>query len=271
MDATERHHFPGPVNIFREVRLPELALPAGYAALIDAFDLNVPLPLTLSATGSRHKVYEQDGWRICTPRHEPAATLDGHPVFALKYEGPDLAVLKKLFETVDPATLERVMAAKPSSSYMRRIWFLHEWLLNTKLDIPDAKSGTYAEVVDQELQWSIKGFASARHRVHNNLPGTRKFCPLARRTLELVRFVGMQLDEQAHAAIGKLSRYILARTAALLLHKDSKSSYVIEGESPAHDRIQRWGKQSERPENIRWMKPNFCDCKELSSGKTTVS
>ena len=217
-------------------------MPAGYAALIDAFDLHVPLPLTLSAIGPRHKVYERDGWRIYTPRHEPAATLDGHLVFALKYEGLDLSVLKKLFETVDPADMEKIITAKPNSSYMRRVWFLYEWLLNRKLDIPDAKSGTYAEVVDKKLQWSAKGAASTRHRVRNNLPGTRNFCPLVRRTEKLARFVDMKLDEQAHAVIGKLSRDILARTAAFLLLKDSKSSYVIEGETPAHDRIQRWAK-----------------------------
>ena len=33
----------------------------------------------------------------------------------------------------------------------------------------------------------------------------------------------------------------MARTAAFLLLKDSKSSYAIEGERPAQDRIQRWG------------------------------
>jgi hypothetical protein len=35
---------------------------------------------------------------------------------------------------------------------------------------------------------------------------------------------------------------LLARTAAFLLLKDSRSSYVIEGERPPQDRIQRWGR-----------------------------
>jgi len=37
-------------------------------------------------------------------------------------------------------------------------------------------------------------------------------------------------------------RHILARTAAFLLLKDSRSSYAIEGEHPPQDRIQRWGR-----------------------------
>ena len=55
------HQFSGPVTVFHERRLPEQATPAGYAALIHAYRLKVPIPLTLSATGSRHKVLERDG------------------------------------------------------------------------------------------------------------------------------------------------------------------------------------------------------------------
>lgn len=230
------------VSVFQESRLPEPALPVGYAALIDAYGLEVPLPRVLCAIGARHKVYEEGGWRIYTPRHEPKATLEGHLVFALKYEGLDLCVLKRLFETVDADALAALVRAKPASAYMRRLWFLYEWLLGEALDVPDAKAGTYADIVDPKLQWAVKGETSTRHRVRNNLPGTPAFCPLVFRTDALERFVGAQLDERARAVIGRISASVLARTAAFLLLKDSKSSYAIEGEAPPQDRIQRWGK-----------------------------
>ena len=219
-----------------------MALPVGYAALIGAYELQVPLPLTLCAIGARHKVYEKNGWRIYTPRHEPQATLEGHLVFALKYEGLDLTILKRLFEVVLPADLEAIIRAKPTSAYMRRIWFLYEWLLESELDLPDAETGTYADIVDRKQQWAVKGETSKRHRVRNNLPGPRSFCPLVRRTEKLEHFVEAKLDEQARAVVDKIPANILARTAAFLLLKDSKSSYAIEGESPPHNRIQRWGK-----------------------------
>lgn len=242
MGERQNHRFSGRVSVFQESRLPETAVPVGYAALIEAFDLQVPLPLILCAIGARHKVYEQNDWRIYTPRHEPLATFEGHLVFALKYEGLNLALLKRLFEVIDPAELEEIIKAKPNSGYMRRIWFLYEWLLDRQLDIPDAKTGTYAKIVDPELQWAIKGTTSTRHRVRNNLPGSRDYCPLVRRTDTLNAFVASKLNEQAQEVIGKISKNILARTAAFLLLKDSKSSYAIEGESPPYDRIQRWGK-----------------------------
>ena len=234
--------FSGQVSTFQESRLPEPALPVGYAALIGAYGLRVPLPRTLCAIGPRHKVYERDGWRIYTPRHRPEASLEGHLVFALKYEGLDLCVLKHLFQAVDPADLQRMIQAKPVSAYMRRIWFLYEWLLQRELDLPAAKSGTYVDIVDNAHQWAIEGVTSTRHRIRNNLPGTREFCPLVFRTAALEDFVAARLDAQAREVVGRISSAVLARTAAFLLLKDSKSSYAIEGEAPPQDRIQRWGK-----------------------------
>ena len=101
------------MTVFQEKRLPEQATPAGYSALIDAYKLAVPLPRTLSAIGERHRIIEQDGWRIMTPRHAPHPTLEGHLTFALKYEGLDLAVLKRLFLATGPAAIETHCARKP--------------------------------------------------------------------------------------------------------------------------------------------------------------
>jgi hypothetical protein len=63
--------FSGSVSVFHDRRLPAAAVPAGYAALIDAYKLPVPVLRTLSAIGTRHRIIEQDGWRIYTPRHAP--------------------------------------------------------------------------------------------------------------------------------------------------------------------------------------------------------
>src|SRR6266498_1863435 len=143
METSNKKRFSGPVTVFHEKPLPERGTPAGYAALIDAYGLAVPLPRTLSAIGQHHKVKEQEGWRILTPRHAPSPDLEGHLTFALKYEGLDLAVLKRLFASVAPAEIEAIVRAKPTGSYSRRIWFLYEWLLGTRLDLPDAAKGTY--------------------------------------------------------------------------------------------------------------------------------
>ena len=70
---------------------------AGYAALIDAHNLRIPLPAFLSVIGKRHKRHIKGLWHIYTPRHRPEESLQGHLTFALKNEGIDLGVLKALF------------------------------------------------------------------------------------------------------------------------------------------------------------------------------
>ncbi len=230
------------VDIFRERRLPESAALAGYSALIEAFDLAVPLPLRLSAIGSRHRVVETNGWRLLTPRHAPEPSLDGHLTFALKHEGVDLGVLKGLFEVVAPSQLESIVRATPTGGYARRIWFLYEWLTGRRLDLPDADQGRYVPAVDPTMQFGCEGVNSQRHLVRDNLPGTPAFCPLVFRSDTLVEFAGRDLPERARAVVADVPADLLARTAAFLLLKDSRSSYAIEGERPPQNRIQRWGR-----------------------------
>jgi hypothetical protein len=240
MDRQNR--FSGPVTVFQERALPERATPAGYAALIHAYGLRVPLPRTLSAIGEHHRIRNDAGWRILTPRHAPTLNLEGHLTFALKYEGLDLAILKRLFASLAPADIEAIVHAKPTGSYARRIWFLYEWLVGRRLDLPDADKGTYEPVVDKEQQWAVPGENSSRHRVRNNLPGTPEFCPLVFRTKTLEEFAAMDLVHRARDVVANVPKDLLARTAAFLLLKDSRSSYAIEGERPPQDRIQRWGR-----------------------------
>jgi len=242
MARASQNRFSGPVTVFHDRRLPEVATPVGYAALIDAYRLAVPVPTTLSAIGTRHRLIEQQGWRIFGPRYAPDATIEGHLTFALKYEGLDLAVLKRLFLAVGAAEIERLVQAEPTGRYARRIWFLYEWLTGSRLDLPDADAGTYVTALDPSLQWDVPAVNSRRHRVKNNLPGTPEFCPLVFRTAKLEEFVALNLADRARAVVANVPRDLLARAAAFLLLKDSKSSYVIEGEHPPQDRIQRWGR-----------------------------
>lgn len=242
METAPGIRFSGPVKVFHDRRLPEPATPAGYGALIDAWRLDVPIPLTLAAISGQHKTVTRDGWRLLTPRHAPAATLEGHLTFALKYEGLDLAVLKRLFLATGPGPIAALVQSKPSGSYARRIWFLYEWLTGSRLDLPDLKRVAYVDAVDSELQYAAGGTDSPRHRVRDNLPGTPAFCPLVFRTAALEAFVAANLADSARAIAAEVPADLLARTAAFLLLKDSRASYVIEGENPPQDRIQRWGR-----------------------------
>ena len=148
MPRRKHPYFSGPVAVLHERRLPEVATPVGYAALIDAYHLQAPVPLTLAAVGEHHKLFDADGWRLFTPRHAPAATLDGHVTFALKYEGLDLVVLKRLFVATGPNPIADWLRDQPTGRYARRIWFLYESLTGRRLNLPNVTQGNYVNLLD---------------------------------------------------------------------------------------------------------------------------
>jgi hypothetical protein len=114
--------------------------------------------------------------------------------------------------------------------------------MKTKLDIPDATTGNFVDLLDRRLQYDAPPEISKRHRVRNNLPGNAEFCPLIRRTQKLESFISLNLSEKLKDSLEKLPKDVLIRASSFLLLKDSKASYAIEGESPALNRALRWGR-----------------------------
>lgn len=230
------------VTVFHERITPEQGVLVGYGALIDAFALKVPIPDRLSLISKRTRHYDTQEWAVFTPRHSPKDDLFGHLTFALKYEGLELNVLKSLFLTIDEKEIKKIINNEPTGQYSRRIWFLYEWLLNKKLDIQDLKIGNFVDLINSKLQYPGPSEKSKRHRVINDLPGVRNFCPLIRRTKKLDQFLMLDLSKKLETSLSKIQRNVLMRASAFLLLKDSKASYAIEGETPPQNRTQRWGR-----------------------------
>ena len=235
-------NFSHTVSVFHDRRLPEKeAYLAGYAALIQTYSLQAPIPDILSAISTKHKKYQQNHWMIFTPRHAPDNTLYGHLVFALKYEGVNLSVLKALFDVIDKNDVIQIVNQEPTGSYSRKIWFLYEWLQDTTLDLEDAAKGNVVDALDPALQYPGPSRLSKRHRIHNNLPGVPAFCPTIRKTEKLDKFINMSLGEKARQTLGSIHNDVLMRAAAFMLLKDSKASFAIERETPLQTRAERWG------------------------------
>jgi Fic family protein len=230
-------------ELFHGRRLPEPEMTlAGYAALIHAYDLKVPLPDICAAISPKHKRYNRDGWAVFTPRHKPSDTIADHLNFALRHEPLDLAVLSAFFQTIKSQQIEKIVRAEPTGKHSRRLWFLYEWLTDKKLNLPDTEVTNFVDALDPDIQYPGPPTPSKRHRVRNNLPGVRNFCPLIRRTKTLDNLISQNLDEKVRQTLGEIHPDVLARAAAFLLLKDSKASYAIEGERPPHNRAERWGR-----------------------------
>jgi len=230
------------VNDFRGRPLPEPGALAGYAALMDRYGLQLPSPPRLAAIANRHHPVSTREWLMLTPRHQPEPTLSGDLVFALKWEGVDLGVLATLFKVAPAADITAIVRATPTGAFARRIWYLYEWLTGVELDVPDPGKIRLTATVDENLQFALpKGVASTRHKVLDNLPGTRAFCPMVRRTPALGSVSTKGLDARAREVVGRTRPDLVARAAAFLLLDDSKSSFAIEGERPSSARAARWG------------------------------
>ncbi|MDC7244479.1 MAG: Fic family protein [Sphaerochaetaceae bacterium] len=234
-------HFSGPVTVFHGISLPQKATPAGYAAIIDAYNLSAPFPLLKMAIGMKHTIIKGDSWHLLTPRYQPENTLKGHIEFALKYEGIDLCILKKLFETIKKEEIEKIVLETVTGIYTRRIWFLYEWLTGSLLEIPDLTRGNYIKILDPQRYICVTGENSQRHRVVNNLPGTQEFCPLVKRSPIINEYLAKNLKGMALEVAARLPKDVISRAAAFLLLKDSRASFAIEKEASVHDRIERWG------------------------------
>ncbi len=236
------NHFSHLITVFHGKRVPEEGYLVGYGSLIEFYDLQVPLPDRLALISKKHKRYETDEWIVLTPRYMPEANLMGALTFALKYEGIDLDVLHKLFGKIDPEEITALVSSGPTGQYSRKIWFLYEWLMDSRIEIPDLTVGNYVDLADPNLQYTAESIPSKRHRIRNNLPGVKEFCPMIRKTPVLAELARKDLSQRIKNVIGKIHPDVMARTASFLLLKDSKASYAIEGERPPQNRAQRWGR-----------------------------
>jgi len=232
----------GPFSVFRGRRLPVEAYLAGYARAIADYRLRVPLHHEMAAISPKNIRRKENGWAIYPIALMPADTIIDHLVFALKYEGIQLLTLKKMFERIDKQALEDAARDKPTSSYIRRLCYLFEWLTDIRLDVPDVAAGAYTDLVDSNRQYVARGALNEkRFRVRNNLPGTKLFCPMVYRTHKIDEYIGKDLSKKAREIVESAPAELIARAAAFLLLSDSKASFAIEGEDPANDRLARWG------------------------------
>lgn len=240
------NHFSRKVTAFHGRPLPEEGMLAGYALLLQEIEQHkgklLPLPKQLAIVTNKHQRYNTQQWQVFTKRHKPNDDLVSHIIFALKYEGIDLLILKMTFQYIGKKAIAEIVTNEPTGQYSRKIWFLYEWLLGIKLDIADLKTGTYVEIVNPTLQFPGPITNSTRHRIKNNLPGTPEFCPLIRKTEKLERFISAEFQKTIGKGLSGSDKELVRRTAAFLLLKDSKASFAIEGEFPPNMRARNWGK-----------------------------
>jgi len=243
-------HFSSSAPIFHGEVKPIQGWVVGYVAIIEKLNLQIPYPSVKAMVSEKNQKFETETWKVFPFKYLPednkknskVEALYNHLVFALKYEGVNLLVFAKLNEFLSTKEIFELVNIEPLGQYSRRIWFLIEWVSGKQIK---GKSGitkkSYVTVVDEKLQFAIKGIKSSRHLVINNLPGTNQFCALISRTKKLENHLSSNYVDVNKKLLTGIRKDIIQRASAFLLLKDSKASFTIEGESPKSKRAARWG------------------------------
>jgi hypothetical protein len=230
------------ITVFNGITTPEPGKLVGYGAIIDAMQLQLPMPHAVAIISKKHKQYSTEKWLVYTPRHQPKETLFHQLVFALKYEGVNLLFFKTLFQKFSEEEVMSLLQIEPTGQYSRKIWFLYEWLLQTELPIADLAIKNYVPLLEEKVQYSVTGIKSSRHKITNNLPGTVDFCPLIFKTEKLEAKINAALSNKKDIYLNNIHKDVVQRASSFLLLKDSRASFTIENENPGNNRAMRWGK-----------------------------
>ena len=218
---------------FQERTLPVEAKLCGWAHLVQTYQIQVPVrnPSVVSSQHVKGTRRIEADWNVFDKRFWPGDSFGDQLGFALRHENLDLLVLKRIFDAISPGTIEEYVRNAPTSVHTRRAWFLYEFLTEKMLDLADATGVNFADVLDERLYFTATPRLSRRHRVRDNLLGTREFCPIIRRTETLTGFIERALKDRANEIIGRTGASIVASAASFLLLADSRASFEIEGES----------------------------------------
>ncbi len=220
--------------------------PAGYDYLLSRFSL-ASMPRwhhsSVVKFGShRQKILNDDHAEDIYPaQYWPGKTVGDHLEFALKYDGVNLSCLKIIFDAVEETEVVDYIKSKPTGKYARRIWFLYEFLTCSRLPIEDLSMGTYLQLLEPEIYYTIaQGKRSRRHRIINNLLGTKEFCPIVRKTEKLKEMDSVRFLRKCEDIIKPYPPLLIKRALGYLYNKETKSSFEIENIKPGATRTEKF-------------------------------
>lgn len=219
--------------------------PLGYAALSKKYQLEVMPHYCSSYLLSSGVMRVENGGnqiKVFYPaKYDPGESDGAQLCFALKYEGVHLSLLSRLFEAISPRELCCYLRERPTGKYGRRLWFLYEFLTGQQLELPDLKQGNYTDLLDPEQYYvNPQPDKARRQRINVNFWGTARFCPVVRRTGTLRQFEQSDLSARCHQVIAGYSPHLLKRALGYLYTRETRSSFEIEQEKPASDRVARF-------------------------------
>ena len=237
--------------------------PAGYAYLLKKLDF-AGMPnwhtSSVSTTGTHYSKI-QNGFidEVFRAQYWPGEKIGDHLEFALKYDGVNMGLLKRIFEHVPKEDITEYIKSKPTGKYSRRIWFFYEFLTGKQLPVYDITSGNYVDALETKEYYTVaNGEKSQRHRIVNNLLGPQAFCPIIRKTEKLSKMDSADLRKRCEEIVTSYPPELLRRALSYLYSKETKSSFEIEHIKPNASRTEKFITSLELAE-----KEDFCEKERL--------
>ena len=230
-----------------QFEIPEGAWPLGYKKLIEIFNLNVISHFRWSYVSPKwekralHFNDQNLTLYIYPLSYRLSDNIFEHLEFALKHEGLNLNILKKVLMQITPSEITTYISSRPTGKYARILWYLYEKFNNRELPLLDLKQGTYVNLLDPKQYYSSnKPMRSSRHRVADNLLGNIEFAPIVRRTSLLKDYEKRQIQKTAYELAKQYDPTLLARAMRYLYTKETMSSWEIEREKPDHAKLAKF-------------------------------
>lgn len=229
-----------------QIDVPRGAFPIGYRHLIEQHRIEILTHYRWSYVGPgwEAKEFRYDDLNLELHLYPKSYAVGDDSLknleFALKHEGLNLGIIKRVLSSLGPKRVAKHILASPTGKYARKIWFLYEFLLDERLSIDDIGRGSYVPLVNPKDYYSGKEIRSPRHRILNNLLGVSGFFPLVRRSSRLEKFERQDLANVAATLVSRYDSNILARAIRYLYTKETMASWEIEREKPDKSKIARF-------------------------------
>lgn len=226
--------------------VPEGATALGYRRLVETFNIrSIPHFRWSYASGKIEKRILHFNDQNLTLYIYPSSyrlkdNIFEHLEFALKNEGFNLFILKKVLREISATEITAYLKTKPTGKYARMLWYLYEKYNVNQLPLADLNQGTYVNLLDPKQYYTGIPIRSPRHRIANNLLGNLNFSPLVRRTILLKQFEAKHIEQAAKELAKQYDPALLARAMMYLYTKETISSWEIEREKPENAKLAKF-------------------------------
>jgi len=178
---------------------------------------------------------------IYHPNYWPGDDPFDHLVFALKYDDFNLDLLDQSLLKLGADRVLAHVASQPNGKYARQLGYLYEFLTGDQLALKVAIGGAYVDLLDPDKYLvAVTPDKSTRWHINDNLLGSARFCPVVRRTPEIVSLLTADFTSRLQAFKAQVDPALFQRAVDYLYSKETRSSFDIERETPTPDREQRF-------------------------------